>query len=238
MPRFPEPARAVPGRAIPPAWMALERWVDGLPPIAFSGRDVRVAEFPDETLVHFDSRAEPWRWPFKVSVSGTRATIRPGLVNLVMPRILPLPGESEDELGLYLDGTNTAGEDTGRRPSLELLGQAEGGPGPDGRSFVCLVVQADPVSGDLVMEREEGRVFAATVEPRPELPAGFERGGGMPETLNSAGASIGVWPLAIVYWAADGRTIRRTFQVAHHNIQYRYQTAEAGPGRHWFFGAS
>lgn len=238
MSRFPEPARAVPGRAIPPAWKALEGWVDGLPPagIALSGRGIRVAEFPDQALVHFDQRAEPWRYPFKVSITGTLATIRPGLVNLQMPRIV-----QRDGVEIGLDGVTLDGVDTGRRPALDILDHPRGGPGRDGRSFLCVRVLVDVATGALVpVDVPDGApaAYAVTVEPRTALPAGYENGGTPEETVNEAGQSVGVWPLALCYWAANGRSIRRVCQVAHHHIEHRYQAAEAGPGRHWFFGAS
>jgi hypothetical protein len=244
--QFPEKARAITARPIPPTWLELERWVDGLPGESVTGAGVSVSEWPDGRDVHFSAASEPWRYPFKVAISGTRATVRPGLLNLVMPRIPPLPTESGDPDGLYLDGTDLAGQDTGSRPTLEVLGQERGGPGPDGRSFVCLSVRVNTETGALF--EPFGRdpvIYDVTVVHSPELPPGFQNGG-MPETLQYGGLlSTGLFPLAILYWNDTGTAIRRHFQVVQHNLSHRYQPGAAsaepgarGPGRHWFFGVT
>ncbi len=230
---FPEELRARPDREIPPTWERMQNWVDRFP-ARHSGTVIRTTELPDETLVFAAPSANPWDHPFFVSLFGFEAVLSPGLLNLEMPRM--------GTENLTLDGKDENGEDAGKVPTLELLGQRYGGGGADNRSFICLRVMCDLETGEPDVE---GRPLEyLTVVHRPELPPGFHSGG-MPEILED-GATVGLWPLAVCYWSEDSSQLLRVVQNCHHNQQHRYQRGESSdedpestrPGRHWFFGAN
>ncbi|MFK5923279.1 MAG: hypothetical protein QM496_13965 [Verrucomicrobiota bacterium] len=232
MPIFPEELKAVEGRAIPPAWVGLGDWVDEFP-VPKAPPDVRVRELPGETIFFKPPRSPAWIHPFRVFISGTEATVRPGLLNLEMPRM--------GTENLTLNGLDESGDDAGRVPVLELLGQRYGGSGPDRRSFICLRVVVDLESGE--PEKDASPLGFLTVVHRPDLPEGFHSGG-MPEILEDD-KTIGLWPLAVLYWNEDGDLISQVIQNCIHNQQHRYargvaidgSESELKPGRHWFFGA-
>lgn len=231
---FPDELRAVPGRPIPAAWRGLEKWVDDFPALLPRG-SFRVYEFPGETLIAAASRRSGPLSFFTVRMAGTVAYVGPGLLNLEVPRM-------GDE-NLSLDGMDESGEDTSRRPSLECLSQAYGGPGPDRRSFVCLRVLCDPVTAEPL--RETRPLEWLSVVHRPALPAGTHFGP-VPGILEAGeSANVGLWPLAVLYWDPDGKVIRRTLQATMHNLQHSLELAaepdssgSRGLGRHWFYGAT
>lgn len=231
MPVFPDEARAEEGRPIPPAWRALERWVDNYE-VPTGGPNYRVRVWPDQ--VDFFARRKPasWRHPFRVSVAGTKAFVSPGLLNLEIPRM--------GEENLTLDGLDETGKESGRIPELDLAGPEHGGPGKDGRSFICLRVVVNPETGEPSLEEKPAEWLS--VVHRPELPRGYHAGG-MP-TVDEGGAEVGLWPLSILYWNPEGTLVRRFFHSSHHNLQFRFQagavtdeaTGARGPNRAWFFG--
>ncbi len=55
-----------------------------------SGDGIRLRQTPDGTLVSC-STWKPWNHPFKVTLSGTSATINRGLVNTIEPKIKDVP---------------------------------------------------------------------------------------------------------------------------------------------------
>jgi len=227
MANFPDHLRAIPGREITAAWHGLERWVDGYS-VTVGGPYIRAKVFPEEILLYTRAEQRAWRHPFKVSVFETVAAVAPGFLNVEMPRMGPD--------NLTLDGLDTNGDEAEDLPTLDLLGKKDGGPGEDGRSFICLRVVVDLETGE--PDKEKLPLEFLTVVHRPELPPGFHAGG-MPEVIED-GASVGYWPLAVLHWLPEGKTIRQSIQYCIHNHQHRYQPGgEDGekPGRHWFFGA-
>lgn len=224
--RIPERARARPGKAIPKTWRELQRYADKPPPRP--GRGTRSREFPDETVFYTPPAKNTWPHPWRTALSGLSATVAPGLVNNEMPR-------AGKDL-LTLDGRDLEGNEVGRRPAILISVADGGGPGPDGRSFLCVRVEVDPATGEVTKEDRPGEWL--TVVHRKELPRGYESGA-MPEVIEG-GASVGYFAIAILYWGANEQP-GRILHPAHHHLQHQFvaggedEDGNARPNRHRFF---
>lgn len=231
MPDFPDEIRAKDGRPIVPAYHALETWVDNYP-VHGSGAGLRTRQYPGQTMFRSAPRAKRPRTFFRVSVAGTEAQVGAGAVNFEIPRM--------GEEGLTLEGLDKDGRDTGRLPALELLPRDNGGPGEDGRSFICLRILCDPKTAEPL--KEALPLDWLTVVHRPALPFGSHFGG-VPGVLEDD-VNAGYEPLAVLYWDPEGRTVRRWFPFVMHNLKHRLtlgepdETGDRGLGRHWFLGAT
>lgn len=91
-----------------------------------AGDGIRLRKTPDGTLISC-SVWQPWSHPFKVSVSGTSATISRGLVNGVEPKINDVP----------IGGDEASGK---AQPKLEFK---EPKFGKDGRGWIAVEVMCD-----------------------------------------------------------------------------------------------
>src|SRR5438067_9431749 len=63
-----------------------------------AGDGIRLRQTPDGTLISA-SVWQPWNHPFKVSLSGTSATINRGWVNGIEPKIKDVPIGGDQESG-------------------------------------------------------------------------------------------------------------------------------------------
>lgn len=245
--RFPEKARAVPGRPILPAWAELEKWANEIEPEKHS-TNVRATHLPGETI--FSARRPRGRPIFffgAAIAAGKFAVIRPGYVNQIQPTVL----DSISGSRMYLDGRDLDGVETGRQHYLDLVSGESGGPGENGRSFLCLRILVVRESG-IPAKEELGPEFLSVVH-RSELPAGFFAGG-MPEEdadhtpEGFEDFSAGVWPVAELIWKESGDLVLRWNQIALHNLTHRFTPSEIGAeaaaegkdarSRHWFFGVT
>lgn len=243
--RFPEKARAVPGRPIIPAWKELEKFADQIEPERH-GKNVRAIHLPGETI--FSARRPRGRPLFFFGAAiaqGKFAVVRPGYVNHIQPTILDGISGSR----MYLDGRDLEGVETGRQHYFDIVSGDHGGPGENGRSFLCLRILVLRESG-IPAKEELGPAFLE-VTHRSELPAGFFAGG-MPEedeVPEGEDFSSGLWPIAELIWKESADLVLRWNQFVLHNQTHRFTPAEVGRdaaeqggedrrSRHWFFGAS
>ena len=109
-----------------------------------SGEGIRLRQTPDGTLISC-STWKPWNHPFKVSLSGTSATIGRGLVNGIEPKIDDVP----------IGGDEAAGK---AQPKLEFK---EPKLGKDGRGWIAIEVTCD--------KEKQWAVASATVVQVAEL---------------------------------------------------------------------
>lgn len=91
-----------------------------------SGDGIRLRQTPDGTLISC-STWRPWNHPFKVSMSGTSATIGRGLVNGIEPKIKDVSIGGDEESGKP-------------QPKLEFT---EPKIGKDGRGWIAIEVTCD-----------------------------------------------------------------------------------------------
>jgi hypothetical protein len=165
----------------------------------------RVAETMYGTRVVFEPRF-PWDHPLRVSVSARTVNVRPGYVDDEMPTIR----------GIYLDGFDASGQEKAE-PRFEL--GKEDGPGPDRRSFICLIMRWDIASRQALVDEDDW----LTVGHISDLDA----------ARTAAGPAIAYEPLAVCYW--DGDKIAFTRQIVHHNLKHHFLPGEAeGTGKHFF----
>lgn len=136
------------GDPIQPAWQRLLKWAAGTKLIA--GRGVRLSVTPQGTLVTADVRNRPWDHPWKVAVSDKTASIRPGLLNNLMPTIK----------GVALDG-----KDAKAPPTLKIAG----GPDEELRSWVMLQVTMD-ADGRIPPKAKDAITLIHVNQLEPELP--------------------------------------------------------------------
>jgi hypothetical protein len=165
----------------------------------------RVSETMYGTRVVFEPRF-PWDHPLRVSVSDLAVNVRPGYVDDEMPTIG----------GIYLDGYNAAGEEKAE-PRFTLPKNT--GPGPDRRSFICLIMRWDVARRAPKIDQNDW----LTVGHISDLDA----------TRTAAGPEIAYEPLAVCYW--DGDKIAFTRQIVYHNLKHHFLPGEAeGTGKHFF----
>ena len=227
MPRLPENVRAKRGRAIPPTWKRMERWVKQFGVSRSSG--TRTRELPDETIIYSNKRRKGWPHPWRAALTGTGAVVAPGFVNAQMPRA------SRDLL--TLEGRDAENRLTGLRPEIPLFEAPESGPGGDGRSFLCIRLVVDPETGEAAVDRFPQEWL--TVVHRKSLPPGYESGG-LPEVIEG-GYSVGYFALTVLYWSPTGDRVARLFPAAHHSLQHQWipgkenEDGTSQPNRHRFF---
>ena len=210
---IPREIRARRGDWILPKWLALLRFIDSTSKIV-RGAGVRLQYLPSGGVyIYADDNFNPWESPFKVRVTGTEAVVREGTVNGVVPAI----GD------VRLDGTTKDGELT-ESPKLEI--EHLGGT----RSYIALkaLFTEEPVAFD------PEDPLALQIVHVAEVPELFVQGGSVVSDDNST-----LYPLAVVAWKEDG-TIRRSFQIVHHNLNHRFVRGSANtgkPSRHLFWSA-
>ena len=55
--------------------------------------------------------------------------------------------------------------------------------------------------------------------------------GGFPDN----GADVGLQPLAMLVWNEDKASVKKAFQITHHNLQHRFVRSGTATGRHFFW---
>jgi len=177
----------------------------------FTGRGVRFNRTPNGIIVVADVRSNAWDHPFKVGVSEKIAIVGNGSVNNLVPQIN----------GVGIDGLDDDGKEV-PPPQLKLTG----GPSKELRSWVCVQARVDLKTG--VMNPKDTTaltiIHTATLDPKSSE-------GGFPDD----GAGIGLQPLAMLVWNEDKASVRRVFQITHHNLQHRFVRGNTGTGRHFFW---
>ena len=200
-----------PGDAIVPAWNRLLKWAKQF--TLHSGANVRLNRTPNGTTVVADLRSNQWVPRFRVRVSDMSVVVGEGTVNNLVPRIN----------GVGLDGLDSAGKEF-PAPGLKITS----GPNEDFRSWVCVQVKVDIASGRMNPDDKESLtiIHTSTLDPR-------SADGGFPDN----GEGIGLQPLAMLVWA-EGVSVKRVFQITHHNLQHRFVRSGTGrgtAGRHFFW---
>jgi len=178
----------------------------------FTGRGVRFNRTPNGIIVVADLRRNAWDHPFKVAIGENTATVGNGSVNNLIPQIG----------GVGIDGLDDDGNDV---PSPQL--KITGGPNDELRSWVCVQAKVDLKTGVMNPKDKTALTIIHTdsLDPR----AGE---GGFPDN----GEGTGLQPLAMLVWNEDKSSVRRVFQITHHNLGHRYTPAKAPqPGRHFFW---
>lgn len=194
--KIPENCRAVGGRSIEESYRNLIEWADTVePPLAGGG--FRLRDEWDEVRYYAGAKSPIYPVKFQVRLTGDEVIVSPGLLNRESPRM------GIDRLDLLRRDFEMVRQPV--RPRLRLLDKkekdSEQGPGADGRSFVCLRILVDRERGEPAVE-DRPRDWLLIVH-RSTLPPGFHSGA-MPE-VDIEGYSACYWPIAVVYWTADGR---------------------------------
>ena len=193
--------RVLEGREGDPAlpwWKEVWRWASSLPVIV--GPGMQVTQIPGMGTEIKVRTAAPVRVFFEVALSGSRASVRPGLLEGEVPSI-------ETRAGTYVNlyGIAHLGEQVGT-PSIDL---SRAKPGPDGRSCIALVAQVD----------ESNRLLDPAIDPavlRIEHRSEF----GRKQKREAEIARAPFHELAILYWRNNAP--ERVGQVVQHNLGLAY----------------
>lgn len=111
---------ARPGDPVLPAMQALVRY-ERAEQLA-TGRNTRRRVMPFGTSYSVDASAAPWAHPFKVTVAGSEATVRAGLIESITPTI---------------EGVSLKAE---TQPKVKITGQ----PNAESESWIALLVTVNP----------------------------------------------------------------------------------------------
>ena len=117
--------------------------------------------------------------------------------------------------GQPIDGLDEKGRQA-VPPKLRL----DGGPNSDLRSWIAVEARVDRDSGKIDPNSKEAVVIRHVRE------------------LRSSEAEVGRHPLAMLLWAADGKSVLRSRQITHFNLRHYYVVepgAKNRPGRHLFW---
>jgi len=207
-----ENLRAKPGELIAPKWEQLLRYLRRLTQLR-RGNGVRIKAGPDGTSVVSDARAVRFVPHFAVRIGrADEVHVRLGLVNGQVPTLD----------GVRIDGLTEDGQPSPKPvPALSIKEGAD----DSLRSWVCIVVQIDPATGEWI-EKEPLKI-----EHRADVPARLRNGYSMDEK------GTGIYPLALLVWR-DRKTLGRIHQVTMHDLQHAYRPAKAPlPARHYFWPA-
>ncbi len=204
------------GDLVLPWWREVWRWANSLPVILAPGMTMtQVPGMGTEIKVR---TSNPVRIFFEVAKTGSRVSVRTGMLEGEVPWIKHRGAEYLRLDGRRLDGT------TGTRPELDLT-DAE--PGPNGRSCIAIVAQLDPATNQLLDPAEDPR--ALRVEHRSEFGTAAKR-----KAWTNAEP---FHELAICYWR-EGQ-IERVEQVVQHNLGLAYVPGDDdGKGLRFFFFAA
>lgn len=211
--------RVLEGREGDPAltwWQTVWSWAGSLPVIV--GPGMTVTQIPGMGTDIKVRTAAPVRIFFEVAVSGSRANVRPGLLEGDDPYI-----EVRDGAYVNLYGKAHQGAVVGA-PSIDLS-KAE--PGPDGRSAIVLATRVDP-RGNLVDSRIDPS--ALVVEHRSEF--------GRKQKREADALNRPFHELAILYW--NQGLVSRVGQVVQHNLALAAGPLSDDPeaGSRYFFYAA
>lgn len=158
-----------------------------------------------------------WEHPWMTSLQGSSATVRPGLVNTIMPWLADSAGPLRALDGLDTDlKKHKAGV-----PKLELKDTIFD---KDGYSFIVVRATVDKKTGVMLKPAEGGLTIAQTNEVTWLDGASLDRDG------------VGDCPIAFLRRAVSAKTgFGKVFQIRYFPINHRYQAGEnGGEAKHWF----
>lgn len=206
--QIPEEITAKKGDLVLPKWEKLLDFISKTGIIP--GPGIRINQGPNGTYVYADHFQRPWQSPFKVKVSDDKATIREGSVNGLFPFISEVRISGIDDDGNEVDVPEL---------DVEFLGT--------NRSAIALVMQV--VEGDDIGIVDTPENFY--IDHVTDI-------GDEPEGGTTADLGRVVYPLAFIYWNTDSEAIRKTHQIVHHNLGYRFVQGipkDGKPVRHFFW---
>jgi hypothetical protein len=208
--------RVLEGRAGDPAlpwWKEVWRWASSLPVVV--GPGMEITQIPGMgTEIKFKTAA-PVRIFFEVVLSGSRISVRPGMLEGQVPRILT-PDAWVDLLGIRYGGIKT------EIPTIDLSNEK---PGPDGRSCIALVVELD---FNFKIRPLENWPDSIRIEHREEF--------GPKQKREAEAVREPFHELAILYWR-EGKP-ERVLQVVQHNLALASgPTADEDAPRFFFYAA-
>lgn len=211
--------RVLEGREGDPAltwWQEVWRWANSLPVILAPG--MTMTQIPGMGTEIQVRTASPVRIFFEVAKTGSRVSVRTGMLEGEVPWMRHRGSEWLRLDGRLLDGT------TGPRPELDL---SDAQPGADGRSCIAIVAQLDVSTNQLLDPAKDPR--ALRVEHRREFgTAAKRRAWTLAEPFHE---------LAICYWRED--RIERVEQVVQHNLGLAFVPGDDdGKGLRFFFFAA
>lgn len=163
-----------------------------------SGTAVRLQRYPGGVNVVADVSPGTFTGRFTVRLSGKEATIGAGEIDGITPRIN----------GVKIDGYDDSGKAVAQ-PRLKI----SGAPNSELRSWICAVVAVDPET-KLPVKDDPSAVTIAHLNSRTASP----------DLQVSAGAEIGICPLALLIWS-DTKTISRFRQIKYFDQHVKYTPA-------------
>lgn len=196
-------------------WNAMARVVRALRLI--SGANTRLRNTPDGTVVNFTGATTFWAHPWKATLAGdTEATIRPGLINGVMPTIEGVP----------LDGGKD-GKDVPNLKFNDVKVDAEG-KGWLAAEVTCRAKDWSVESIEMVQVADLGTEDGLTLKGVTAEPP---TSGGLPSLSKRRVRA----PIAMLRKRKDGTLA--LFQNVHFNLNHRVQfvTGNTDAPRHFFY---
>jgi hypothetical protein len=200
-------------------WNAMARAVQALKLIA--GPGVRLRETGSGTIISFEGGDATFLHPFRVSMSGVEARVRPGRVNTVMPTYKDIPldgGEKHDEV-----------------PPIDLSKLKKD---KEGKAWIALTVQCS--KKDWSVEKayiEQVADLSSESGDAPYEPGTKDPGITGPPSLGGiAGFSErrARHPLALIREYEDGS--RALFQISFFNLNHRVVAKDkTDVARHFFY---
>lgn len=200
-------------------WNAMARAVVALRLIA--GPGVRLRETGSGTIISFEGVGGTFLHPFKVSMSGNEARVRPGRVNGVMPTLNKVP----------LDG----GEKKEEVPPLDISKLKKD---KEGKAWVALTVKCSDKDWSVqTAEIEQVADLSSESGNAPFTPGTEDPGITGPPSLGGIAGISGRrarHPLALIREYEDGSRV--IFQITHFNLNHRVTAKEkTDVARHFFY---
>jgi hypothetical protein len=183
------------------------------------GEGLKVTEGPNGTLVSTDATYVPFRHPFRVRVTGNKATVADGLVNSVSPYV-----STGDDRYVNLSGFDPEGKAT-TVPGIEFENE--------GAQFTFIALSIN-------LAGEVGRSYSIVDSPESiklihvESLDGYDQSGGGVESPDETV----LYPIARLQWSTSRKSVDKVMQIVHHNIGHRFVEGVAEQGvanRHFFW---
>jgi hypothetical protein len=196
-----------------PWWKEVWRWASSLPVVV--GPGMQVTQIPGMGTQIKVKTAAPVRIFFEVVLSGSRISVRPGMLEGEVPFIKTTSGDYVDLMGRKFVGGEAG------TPFLDLT---DAKPGPDGRSCIALLALVD--ANNRLLDPLSRAVVR--IEHRSEF--------GRRQKREAEIDRAPFHELAILYWR-DGKP-ERVAQVVQHNLGLAYgPTADENSPRFFFYAA-